>query len=286
MGVDVHNLLLGLAWLGEINTVHVRRLWMPTTTRQWVRAVLNELQDEGYVERRRWAQPRSDGRTPIRQPTLWSLTRKGRERLKDDDNYPPVYKEPRARRVAPHDVMTSECVVRIVELARALRSAPYHGLSGLYIEREVRLDPARRRPVMDALIIVTVGGTFDHPHLVPWSRDPTIDGERRVRYALENDRNSETLSVIAGKAYAYAQAGTPAWVRRYGAFPLPIWLLPTQTRLEAVLRTWRTAWPQGKWLMTTDAWLQGDSWVEYDNGQIVERGLFHKTPTLPPAAMR
>jgi hypothetical protein len=54
--------------------------------------------------------------------------------------------------------MTSECIVRIVELARALRSAPYRGLSGLY----------------------------------------------------------------------------------------------------AVLRTWRTAWPQGKWLMTTDAWLQGD----------------------------
>ena len=45
---------------------------------------------------------------------------------------------------------------------------------------------------------------------------------------------------------------------------------------------WRAAWPIGRWLMTTDTWLDGDYWIEYDNGHVTERGLFRKTPTAPP----
>jgi hypothetical protein len=175
-------------------------------------------------------------------------------------------------------MMTSELIVRMVELGRTA------GLSGLYVEREVRLDPCQRRPIMDALIMVTLGGDFAHHDRVPWTRDPTLDGERRFRYALENDRDSEPLNVIAGKAGAYAQAGTPEWAGRYGRFPTPLWLVPSETRLHAVLRVWRAVWPVGRWLMTTDAWLRGDTWIDYDNGHVHERGLFRKAPTTPPAS--
>jgi hypothetical protein len=81
------------------------------------------------------------------------------------------------------------------------------------------------------------------------------------------------LSVIAGKAQAYQQAGTPQWVRRYGPFPLPLWLVPDERRLNAILETWRGEWPVGKWLLTTDEWLQHDRWIEYDAGTTRERGL-------------
>jgi hypothetical protein len=62
--VDVVNLLLGLAWLGEVNTNQVRRLWLPQHSSDSVQRLLNELRAEGYVERRRWALPQP-GRPPI-----------------------------------------------------------------------------------------------------------------------------------------------------------------------------------------------------------------------------
>lgn len=271
--VDVHNLLLGLAWFGSASTGHVGRLWLPGRSVIAVRSLLTELRAEGYVERRLWADWVDRRSRPVRRDALWSLTRKGVLLVRDADQFPPEYKGARPRRMFPHDSQTSEAVVRLIELMRDAQRAGQTSLSGVYLEREIRLDPARRRPVMDALVILTYGGERTPDHLVPWSRDPTLAGERRVRYALENDRASEPLSVIAGKAHAYQQAGTAQWVRRYGPFPLPLWLVPDERRLNAILETWRREWPVGKWLLTTDAWLQHDRWIEYNGGTTRERGL-------------
>ena len=270
--VDVHNLLLGLAWFGSASTRHVGRLWLPGRSLIAVRSLLTELRAEGYVERRLWADWAERHATPVRQDALWSLTRKGLALIRDADQFPPEYKGARPRRMFPHDSQTSEAAVRLIELMRGAQQAGQTTLSGVYLEREIRLDPARRRPVMDALVIMTYGGESTPGHLVPWSRDPTLAGERRVRYALENDRASEPLSVIAGKAHAYQQAGTAQWVRRYGPFPLPLWLVPDERRLIAILETWRREWAVGKWLLTTDEWLQHDRWIEYDGGTTPERG--------------
>jgi hypothetical protein len=280
--IDIHNLLIALAWLGELRTDHIQRLWLPTRTLRATQALLRGLHSEGYLERRRWSRWVAGRSTPVRQSVLWSITRKGREVVRAHAQYPPEYKEPRARRMAVHDATTSEAIVRIIELARALTYAGQRGLSGLYVEREVRLDPARTRPVMDALIIVTVGGDFDRADLVPWSRDPTLAGERRVRYALENDRDTEPPTVIAAKALHYQHAGTPDWERRYGRFPLPLWLVPSDRRLEQILQLWQHAWPVGKWVMTTDAWLRDDYWIEFDRGVVRERSLFYATPLQRP----
>lgn len=279
--VDVQNLLLGLAWLGSAGTRHIGRLWLPGRDAASVRVLLGELRAEGAVERRFWSLWSKGRPTPQRQDAAWSLTRRGVALLRDADQFPPEYKGPRPRRLFPHDSRTTEAVVRVIELAREVQRTGARNLSGVYLEREIRLEPARPRPVMDALIILTYGGEATPEHLVPWSRAPTIGDEERVRYALENDRASEPLSVIAAKARAYQHAATPQWQRRYGPFPLPIWLVPDEARLNAVLATWRKEWPIGKWLMTTDAWLRGDYWIEYDHGATRERGLFYRGGRRP-----
>lgn len=280
--VDVHNLLISLAWLGELRTDQVHRLWLGGCDLRSSQRLLRDLREEGYVERRMWSRWIAGRTTPVRQDALWSVTRKGRDLIREHEQYPPEYKEPRARRMAVHDSTTSEAIVRIIELGREVEHNGQRGLSGLYVEREVRLDPTRTRPVMDALIIVTVGGGFDRSDLIPWSRDPTLEGERRVRYALENDRDTEPPTVIAAKALHYQHAGTPAWERRYGRFPLPMWLVPSLRRLEQVLLLWRQAWPIGKWVITTDRWLESDYWLEFDRGVVTERSLFYTTPLRRP----
>jgi hypothetical protein len=282
--VDTWNLLLGLAWFGAASTVQIGRLWRPGQSSKAVRGLLSELCEDGLVERHLWAKWDSRYQTPRRQDALWSLTRRGLYLVKDSDQFPPEYKGPRTRKLFDHDSRTVDVVTRIIELAREAQHDKQQTFSGIYLEREIRLDPERRRPLMDALIILTIGGEATREHRVPWSRDPTIGDEQRIRYALENDRDSEPLSVIAGKARAYQHAGTQAWVRRYGRFPLPIWLVPDEARLQNVMHTWQREWPVGKWLLTTDDWLGGDYWIEYDNGAIRERGLFYRTgrrPTTP-----
>ncbi|NTV61913.1 MAG: hypothetical protein HGA65_00035 [Oscillochloris sp.] len=266
---DLTNLLLGLAWYGELSSDHARRLWAPHDGTDFgVRAALTELHREGYASCRQWALPRPGGGPPLRQHAMWALTPRGREQLAHHELFPPRLFLPRARRTLPHDAMTGEILTRLIELARPA------GLSGMYLEREVRIDPARSRPVMDAIVILRTGGGYDHDDLVPWTRDPLLPGEKRRRYAIENDRDSEALSVIAGKAHAYQGALTLDWRQRYGGFPIPLWVVPHERRLDAVMAAWRAHWPQGKWLITTDEALRRDRWLEHYNGSVRERTLF------------
>jgi hypothetical protein len=275
--VDVENLLLGLAWMGEASTDHIQRLWMPHHAYSTVCAYLKRLLDDRLVTRRRWAVPqikkgdRKAGiiRAPRRQPYLWGLGEQGLDLIGAHEAFPPKLLDPRHRTLLGHDSMTYELITRIIELGRPAK------LSGVYVEREVRLDPPNPRPIMDALILVRTGGAYDRTDAVPWTRDPHVRGEKRRRYALENDRGSEALSILAAKSRAYQAAGTNAWLSVYGRpFPIPIILVPTETRLNAILQVWRGAWPDGKWLMTTDDWLQQDRWLMCFKGTVSERGLF------------
>lgn len=280
-GADIENVLLGLAWMGEASTDQVRRLWMPDAAERTVQAMLRQLLADELVTRRRWSMPRTragrggtyEPRGPIRQPYLWGLGERGRRLIAEHDAFPPKLLEPRHRALLEHDTMTYELITRVIELARPAR------LSGVYVEREVRLDPPHPRPIMDALILVRTGGVYDRADAVPWTRDPHVQGERRRRYAVENDRGSEALSILAGKAQAYRRAGTSAWLSIYGRpFPVPIVLVPGEARLRSILEVWRGSWPEGKWLMTTDAWLAHDRWLMYFKGQTRERRLFEPEP--------
>ncbi len=278
-GFDLINFLLGLAWLGEVSTAHIQRLWLPQTSLRPVQRLVRSLRQEELIEPRYWygraPRPRAP---PIRRGRLWALTKSGRRLIHEHDQYPLRRSPARHRRLMDHDVMTTEIIVRIVELGRAA------GLSGLYVEREARVDPLLPRPVMDALIITRTGGNFAHSHLVPWTKDAKVAGEQRRRYALENDRDSEPIATIIGKAIAYQQAGTPVWVERYGDFPVPMWVVPGEARLQTIMRAWQSAWPQGKWIITTDAWIQSDRWIEYYGGYVRERTLFPRTSAQEESA--
>src|SRR5262245_3667536 len=101
---DLTNLLLGLAWYGELSSDHARRLWAPDDRSDFgVRAALNELRREGYANCRQWALPRAGGGPPLRQHAMWTLTSRGRELLAHHELYPPHMFLPRARRTLPHD---------------------------------------------------------------------------------------------------------------------------------------------------------------------------------------
>ena len=105
--------------------------------------------------------------------------------------------------------------------------------------------------------------------------------EKSGRLALENDRGTEGRREIEGKAVSYQAAGTPAWLARYGAFPIPTWVAPSAARLRSILAWWAPLWPQGRWFMTTDQAIGSDRWIEFQQGQVCERGLF-RTPGAPP----
>jgi hypothetical protein len=146
--------------------------------------------------------------------------------LEDEPQFPLKYVYRGSKALIKHDQVTADFLVCVIELGRL------HRLSGIYFEREVRLDPMRPRPVMDVMLIVRRGSETLPPNRVPWTNDPRVDGERVRRYAVENDRDSEAMSIIVAKAYAYQVAGTQAWLDAYGPFPVPLWIVPTQRRKE------------------------------------------------------
>ncbi len=266
--VDLVNALTGIAWLGEVLVSHVQRIWFPDSSKDTAWLFLHEQMAEGLVKRRPWYAWSRQHRNPIRKEHLYSLTPRAVKELADEPQFPLKYLQRTSKALINHDMVTTDLIVRVIELGRM------HGLSGMYVEREVRLDPVRPRPVMDAILILRRGGPPLPHNRVPWTTDPRIDGERVRRYAVENDRDSEALSVIVAKAHAYQAAGTQAWLDAYGQFPIPLWVVPTQQRKTAIMRAWAQAWPTGKWLMATDDEVQQDRWRMYFKGTITERRLF------------
>jgi hypothetical protein len=83
--------------------------------------------------------------------------------------------------------------------------------------------------------------------------------------------------VIKAKCDAYLAARNPKWFQKYQKpFPLVLWLVPTETRLQSILGAWQQVWPQGRWLMTTDAWLHQNRWLYYSRGTVTERPLYQQ----------
>jgi len=270
--VPLVNLLLSIAWLGEVHSRQVRWAWMPTYTDRSARRVLQQLAHDGLIQARWFYRRRRNRRKPpLRQGKLWSLTPAGMQLVRLLPNAPLRTIKLRSLGVANHDTVTVEVVLRLVALARAA------GLSGVYLDREVMLNPPARRPIMDGVIALRTTGAPVASLEIPWTTDPPATGERVRKYAIENDRMSEEIAVIIGKAHAYQQAATPEWVARNGQFPIPLWVVPNDKRKDDIMRAWRMAWPHGKWLITTDADLARDRWVEYRNGHERQRGLFALT---------
>jgi hypothetical protein len=247
---DPTNLLLGLAWLGELDRQQIRRLWFPEKSLSTVEKALAGLRREKLITVRAWSLRDEQRQITVPQPGRWSLTSTGHARVKAHAQYPARPAENRRAGLIAHDARAIEVIVRLIELARPA------GLSGVFVARELRLNSKLPRPVCDALVVLQLGA-FDRPDLVPWSGDPAIADEQRVRYAVEADNATEPLAVIQAKAEAYRKLSEDGrwrewWRQRYGPLPIPLWAAPTDERAEAIFEQWKRAWPHGEWYAASD----------------------------------
>jgi hypothetical protein len=269
--VNQLGILAGIAWFGEMSSRQIGRVWLPGRHPSNVSRQLTKLEEAGFISCRWWYYKRKQQALPVRYGKLWSLTETGIQLVRDLPIFPKRYHGPRTDVLLAHDTLTTQVLVHMIEQARVV------GLSGVYIEREVQLNPPERRPIMDAVITLRTGGTPFPTNTVPWfnpPHDPKERNESSRKYAIENDRDSEQIAVIVGKAHSYQQAATYDWVERNGQFPIPVWIVPTPKRRDNVMHAWMKAWPHGKWLITTDADLIRDRWIEYFDGCMRERRLF------------
>jgi hypothetical protein len=280
---DLLNLLLGLAWLGELDREQIARLWFCERSLSTVEKTLAELCKQGLIQKRSWSKRDAERNVTAPQLARWSLTPSGHAQIKQHDQYPIKAAQPRQKRLIEHDARTTAIIVRLIELARP------RDLSGVAVGHELRLHPERSRPIMDALLIFQLHGGFNHAHLVPWSRDLPTEDERLFRFAIEADNDTEPPEVLRGKAGAYRGVNSdPDWQRwwrqHYGPPPLPLWVAPDAARVETIHTHWTKVWPEGMWYITDDRGLAHNRWLKYDGGpeERIEVAFPAPPPALPP----
>lgn len=263
-------LMLSLAYLGGLTYALALRL-LPCYSERTLQRDLADLRQLGDVEKHPIYKPGPKGR-PVKQYDVWTLTDKGHGYIaaKANDQYPTKPAKLRHKRVMAHDLLVVKTIVVLVEHARR------EGLSGLFVHFELRLNPAERRPIPDAVVIMQFGGGFGQPNIVPWTKDPAIEDETRSRFVIEADSQTETLSVIAGKARAYQAAFQNAewrdwWEAQFGPQPIIIWVVadkeddprPAGLRLSSIYGAWSEVWPGGYWLGTTEQLMEQQHWAVY-----------------------
>jgi len=279
--VDVANLLHGIAWLGVVSPAHVQRLWLPTRGIGRARVLLRQLAHQGlvdhyhwYVPRRAVRHPRTGGpwNTPPRDAGYWwFLTRRGLDlasTLVGDDLATVGLRAPQ---VLAHDRVVVDTIVHLIDGARRA------GLSGMYVEREALLNPPARKPRMDAVVVLrTQRHHHAPPHLVPWTMNHALPEDTSHRFALEIDNGTEDDATITAKALTYAEVAASAWSTQHRAFPLPVWVVGQggAVRRDRIHRLWQRAWPDGRWLLATDAEVSADRWHLYHAGTLHEYQLF------------
>jgi hypothetical protein len=264
------NILLGVAYFGRVSTEHVAMLWIASQQKNTALWRMNRLKDNGLVASLDWYTPRP-GKLPLRRGYLWELTPKGLTTIKGAAGFPQQYKPPRDVTWLEHDMLVVDTLVTMIARYKTL------GLSGVYVEREVVLTPGVPRPILDAVLVLRRNGITAHPGIIPWTPVAKAPGEISRRYGLEIDRGTEPISIIIGKAHAYAQAATQDWVSRFGQFPIPVWIALSEQRAAAIHAAWQAAWPGGKWMITSVDGVRNDVWLKYQNGQ-THSGPFVEEP--------
>lgn len=132
---DLTNLLLGLAWLGELDRLQIQRLWFPERSESTVEKTLGQCAKDGLLTKRTWSLHDPQTHRTIPQLARWSLTPSAHAQIKHLDQYPIAPAKVRAKKLLEHDARTTEAIVRLIELARP------GDLSGIYVALEQRLAP-------------------------------------------------------------------------------------------------------------------------------------------------
>jgi hypothetical protein len=245
------DLLLALAWCAPLTTEQMYRLIAPPMAVRQMRRRLQGLESAGMV-RGQLAYRRDAGRkAPICIGKVYGCLAAGFHALPDDDRRPAQPAKVR-HALLDHDLAVGELVSLVVARVRPV-------LSGITIEREVRLDAMKPRPRCDAILTIR--------HAVPWTTAPPADGETRTGWAIEVDRRTEARSIIREKAEAYKRIwADPAYYVGGRRMPVPLWIVPDARRANAIVREWFAVWPEGRWLMTTVDRLPDLVFTEYRDG--------------------
>ncbi len=244
-------LLLALAWCAPLTTAQLYRLIDPGMAVRQMRRRLQGLEHSGLVASQLAYHRSAGGTSPRALGKVYGITRHGFECLPDDDRRPVQGAKVRTA-LLDHDLTVGELVSLVVAHVRPV-------LSGITIEREVRLDAMKPRPRCDAILTIR--------HAVPWTTAPPADGETRTGWAIEVDRRTEARSIIREKAEAYKRIwADPAYYVGGRRMPVPLWIVPDARRANAIVREWFAVWPEGRWLMTTVDRLPDLVFTEYRDG--------------------
>lgn len=252
-----HEILLALAWAAPLTSKQLRRIAAPKMPRTTFEKRLSRLRRDRHIESDWWYE---EGWQAKRLSLVWNLTGSGAELIENNTKEPFFLARKVRSSLLNHDLMLSELLTCLIERSR-------HILSGIYFQRETRLDEERRKPTCDAILIVRRNPEYATPTAVPWLAVPPAPSEGIKGYAVEIDRDTEPLGIIRGKAESYSAVWIDStFYQRYGRLPLPLWVVPTVRRQENIMRVWQEAWEPGQWMITTDAAVHVDEWHEYKAG--------------------
>jgi hypothetical protein len=258
-------ILLALLWAAPLTTEQLQRIVAPQMSRNGLNRRLGRLHEHALITGELHytggsGGDGSGGKPPRPAGFVWAITQAGHQRLANHEQIPfrPALT---VRSLLDHDLTTSEFIVRVIEWTRPI-------LSGIYLERELRIDESYRRPISDGLLIVRYSRDHATFHTVPWLTSPPGYSESVRVYAIETDRNTEPIGVLREKATNYRIVrNDPTFAERLGAFPVVVILAPKDGRLKTIQREWSSAWPAGKWLIATDEGFRRDEFHEYHEGR-------------------
>jgi len=278
-----YEVLISLALLSEATREHLRALHFPTMSAKKIQRVSGPLlrASPPLVEERLRYNCDDKLKPPVPLASVLRLTEAGHAAVRNDARYPirtgpdqyaARLSDPTRSQTLEHDLQATDAVVSIVQHARA------QGLSGLFLRREIRLDPDQPAPRIDVVLVLHVGGVIPGG-MTCWTKNPPGPDEARAVIGIESDRDTEAISVIRGKARAYRRARErPSvgayWSAQYGGSPLILWLAPTVRRLQHIARAWAEEWPDGDWLLVTPEGLRANQIAAYYRRAIVSGRLF------------
>jgi hypothetical protein len=249
-------ILKSLAWLAPLKTDQLQRIVAPGMSgKHFSNRLLLPMQQRGMIDADYLYTSISTPakrQPPRRVGKVWALTAAGFAESAGQGRMP---HSPAKVRLAllEHDLMISEVVTRMIEWSR-----PY--LSGLSLRRL-----GRQAEYADAVLIVDTTTQNGENGGVPWSRYVGAFGQHAPVYLLNVDSDQMSDACMVAKAQRYRamqQRATPA-----ARIIMPVMVVPTSERLQRWQHVWRQIWPEGTWLITTEADLLRDQWVEFHTGR-------------------
>ena len=105
---DLPNLLLGLAWVGELDRRQIQRLWLFVgKSESTVEKTLARLYKEGLLDKHSGSVRDEQRRVTVPLLARWSLTAAGHKEIKTNKDYPAKPVIPREKRLFVHDARTT-----------------------------------------------------------------------------------------------------------------------------------------------------------------------------------